>query len=313
MKVIITGASGFIGRNVLLRAPRDWSILAIYNSTTDLPAFIAEHRLAHVTAVHCDLLDPGAVTAANASFGRADAALYLAANGDPAASASRPLWDLQLNTVALVTFLERTAVDRMVYMSSGAVYDGLAGTVTPATPVNPRLPYAIAKLASERYVTFFTDVRHVLASYANVRFFGAYGPYEAPRKITTRWLRAIHAGQREFTIRGDGRNLIDLMYVDDTVDALLRLAADASFSGTVDLAGGAPVTIDQVVAAMAAAVGVEVRVRHEGAVLEYIEFRSVDSTMRDRFGFRPVVPFLEGLRRLREFLIHDADCVDHAG
>jgi len=305
MKLIVTGASGFIGRHVLLRAPRDWRILAMYNATTDLPAFVAEHRLGHVTAVQCDLLEPEAVAAACASFGGADAALYLAANGDPAASASRPLWHLQLNTVAVVTFLERAAVSRMVYLSSGAVYDGLSGPVTPATPVNPRLPYAIAKLASERYVTFFADARHALASYANVRFFGAYGPYEAPRKITTRWLRAIMAGQREFTVRGNGCNLIDFMYVDDAVDVLLRIVADGDFSGTVDLACGSPSTVDEVVRAMARAVGVEVAVRHEGHVEEYIEFRSVDTTVRDRFGGAAPIPFDTGIRRLHDFFRHE--------
>jgi len=201
----------------------------------------------------------------------------------------------------VVNVLERIAMDRMIYMSSGAVYDGLRGPVSPATPVNPLLPYAISKLASERYVAFFAERRRLLASYANVRFFGAYGPYEAPRKITTRWLRAIMDGQREFTIRGNGKNLIDFMYVDDAADALWRIVADASFSGTLDLAAGAPITIDEAVAAMARASGVEITLRHEGDVPEYIEFRSADPTMRDRFGFAPSTPFDEGIRRLHAF------------
>jgi UDP-glucose 4-epimerase len=198
----------------------------------------------------------------------------------------------------------------MVYLSSGAVYDGLAGEVTPATPVNPLLPYAIAKLASERYVAFFAERRRALASYANIRFFGAYGPHEPTRKITTRWLRAILGGEREFTIRGDGRNLIDFMYVDDAVEAMLRVVADASFSGTLDLASGTPVTINDIAASMARVLGVDVTVRHEGHVPEYIEFRSADPTMRARFGFSPVVAFDDGIRRLRDFLVserHDAD------
>ncbi len=301
MKLLLTGASGFIGRNVLLRAPRDWEIVAVYNRTTDLPAFVADRNLTRVTAVACDLVDADAVRDLGRRVGRADAVLHLAANGDPAVSAERARWDLELNTVAVVNVLERIAMDRMIYMSSGAVYDGLRGPVSPATPVNPLLPYAISKLASERYVAFFAERRRLLASYANVRFFGAYGPYEAPRKITTRWLRAIMDGQREFTIRGNGKNLIDFMYVDDAADALWRIVADASFGGTLDLAGGAPITIDEAVAAMARASGVEITLRHEGDVPEYIEFRSADPTMRDRFGFAPSTPFDEGIRRLHAF------------
>jgi UDP-glucose 4-epimerase len=305
MKLLVTGASGFIGRHVLLRAPRDWTIAAVYHHTTDLPAFVAKHGLTNVTPIACDLLSAADVDALVARTGRADAALYLAANGDPAASADRPRWDLELNTVAFVNFLERQPADRVVYMSSGAVYDGLRGPVTPATPVNPRLPYAVAKLASERYLAFFAERRHTVASYANIRLFGAYGPYEAPRKITTRWLRGIMAGAREFTIRGNGQNLIDFMYVDDAVDAMLRVVRDTSFSGTVDLAARTPVTIDAIVNVMARVAGVDLTIRHEGHVEEYIEFTSADDAMRTRFGFTPSILFDQGIQRLHDFFAHE--------
>ena len=301
MRLVLTGASGFIGRNVLLRAPRDWEIVAVAHRTPGLEAFVAEHHLPHVRVVRCDLTDAAAVRALAAGIGRADSALYLAANGDPAVSAERPRWDLESNTVALVTFLEHCPVDHFVYLSSGAVYDGLVGAVSPATPPSPRLPYAIAKLASEQYVRFFAERRHTLGSYINVRFFGAYGPYEPSRKITTRWLGALAAGQREFTLRGNGENLIDFMYVDDAVDAMLRLVQGAGTSLTVDFASGAPVSVNGVVQAMARTLGVEVTVRHHGESEEYIQFHSVDTTMRDRFGFTPTISFGDGLRRLADF------------
>jgi UDP-glucose 4-epimerase len=139
-------------------------------------------------------------------------------------------------------------------------------------------------------------------SYVNVRFFGAYGPYEAPRKVTTRWLQALAAGQREFVVRGDGENLIDFMYVDDAVDGMLTLLKAAGVRETVDFASGTPVSINQLVHAMAAVLGVPVTVGHEGEVAEYIKFRSADTTMRERFGSRPTVSFDDGLRRLSEFL-----------
>ena len=191
--------------------------------------------------VRCDLTDAAAVRALAVESGHADAGLYLAANGDPAVSAERPRWDLESNTIALLTFLEHCPIDHLVYLSSGAVYDGLIGAVSPMTPAAPRLPYAISKLASEHYVRFFSERRRTPASYINVRFFGAYGPYEPARKITTRWLLALAAGQREFTLRGDGENLIDFMYVDDAVDGMLAAGAGAAgMSTTVDSLQGAP-------------------------------------------------------------------------
>jgi UDP-glucose 4-epimerase len=302
MHLVLTGASGFIGRNVLLRAPRDWHITALANRTPGLEAFVEDHRLANVTVVRCDLTDEAATRGAARSSDPADAVLYLAANGDPAASAERPRWDLESNTLALVTFLEHWPTNHVVYVSSGAVYDGIVGAVSPATPVDPRLPYAISKLASEQYARFFCERRRSVASVITVRFFGAYGPYEPARKITTKWLLALAAGQRDFVLRGNGENLIDFMHVDDAVDGLLRLVRAAGTSLTLDFASGAPVTVNAIVAAMARAFDVDVNVRHQGHAEEYIEFHTVDPTMRERFGFAPTIGFEDGLRRLAAFL-----------
>ena len=121
-------------------------------------------------------------------------------------------------------------------MSSGAVYDGLiGGRSRPRTPVSPRLPYAISKLASEHYLRAFAERRRTVGSYINVRFFGAYGPYEPrPQDHDALDARPDGAASASSRIRGNGENLIDFMYVDDAVDGLLtadmRLRASAARS-----------------------------------------------------------------------------------
>jgi UDP-glucose 4-epimerase len=305
MRVLVTGASGFIGHNVLLRAPHEWDIVALYHRATGFDDFVQRQQLAHVRAVRCDLTDPAQVARVAREVGPFDRCLHLAANGDPAQSVTRPAWDLQLNTLALVTLLEHVGLDRLVYVSSGAVYDGLTGPVAPGSAIAPHLPYAIAKLASEQYVRTFAETRRTVGSYVNVRFFGAYGPYEPVRKITTRWMRGVIEGQREFTIRGDGENLIDFMYVDDAIDGFLRLLTHSSFTGTVDFASGCPVTVNQVARTMTEVLGVDLTIRHEGHTEEYIRFHSVDRTMRERCGFEPKVPFSVGIGRLRDFLVRE--------
>ena len=127
MKLVVTGASGFIGHNVLLRAPREWNIVAVYHSTPGLEAFVEAARASPTSGrcVRSAERKPTCSALARTIGEKPDAMLYLAANGDPAASSERPRWDLESNTVAFVTCLEHCPADHVVYLSSGAVYDGL--------------------------------------------------------------------------------------------------------------------------------------------------------------------------------------------
>jgi nucleoside-diphosphate-sugar epimerase len=308
MRVVVTGASGFIGRNICRSAPPDWDIVALYHRATDFASWVRAAGLTRVRPVACDLTSAEDTARLAGSLGPLpDAALYLAANGDPSRSVVDPRDDLEANTLALVNFLEHVHVPHLVYVSSGAVYEGLEGPVSPQAVVNPHLPYAISKLAAERYVHFFAARRGAPASYAVVRFFGAYGPFEPPRKITTRWLRAIHAGERTFTLRGDGKNLIDFMYVDDAVEGFVRLVETRGERRVLDFAVGEPRTLDELVAAMERALDVRVDLRHEGGTAEYHRFRSADPTMRTRYGFVPRVSLDDGLRRLSATLLTSRD------
>ena len=98
-------------------------------------------------------------------------------------------------------------------------------------------------------------------------------------------MRAVMAGQREFTIRGNGENLIDFMYIDDAVDGFLTMTAAKAFSGTIDFASRRPVSVNHVVSTMARLLGAEIHVAHEGHTEEFIQFHTVDTTLRERFAF----------------------------
>jgi len=306
MKLLVTGASGFVGRNVLIGMPRDWQVVATYRRDASFPEFLRAKGLVHVRAVRVDLTDERAGDAlGERSF---DACVHLAANGDPARSVEATAEDLRANALSVVNVLARCTFGHFVFFSSGAVYDGLQGEVTPASAVRPALPYAISKWAAERYVEAARKHGRIRVA-SIVRFFGAYGPYEPERKIYGRLVRRF-AFEREprFTIRGDGRNLIDAMYVDDAVAAVRAILEKPGESATFDLASGHPLTLRDLVVEAARAFGLEAEIAFEGAVPEYIEFRSADRTMAARYGFAPRVSLAEGLRRFKEWMAKGEPC-----
>lgn len=297
MRILVTGASGFIGKNLLLALPQHWQVVAQYCHSTTFPKFLTGAHLSNAVPVQVDLsTEEGAEQVAGLSS-TFDCCVFLAANGDPAVSATQPAFDLTSNTLTLVKLLEKVRLGKLIYFSSGAVYDGLSGPVTPSSVLAPRLPYAISKLASESYLKHFRHQGRLQHSVA-VRFFGAYGPYEPQRKVYSRLVRQFGISRdSRFTIRGDGKNLIDAMHVSDAVRAILILIERAAGEVTLDLYSGRPLSLTQLVEQAAGVFGLKADIRYEGHVPEYIEFRSVDRT-QEAYGFAPSVDLQTGLRDL---------------
>lgn len=300
MRLLVTGASGFIGKNFLLRAPKDWKITGTFLNALDFPDFIRSNNLENITAERCNLIDPADVNRfVKKSGNNFDAVLYLAANGNPGYSVVNPLSDLNSNTTGLINVLENIRCKRFVYISSGAVYDGLRGIVSPSSKLISTLPYAISKMASERYVQFYRWRRRTIEEYVILRFFGAFGPYEPSRKIFSRLINSIFFEKKdEFIIHGDGKNYIDAMYVEDAITGIISVLRSKEKDIIVDFACCKPITLTELCTCVGRCLGKEIKVAFEGEVAEYITFYASPDEMRRRFGFEVRVPLEEGIKKM---------------
>lgn len=310
MRLLVTGAAGFIGRNALLATSPAWDVVALYRSgTSDFLRFIAKHQLAHVQPVACDLTDERQVRQAIAQVGTTfDACLALASNTSIPDSIAHPVQDVTINVIGLLHLLQSCKIGHLVYVSSGAVYIGLHGLVSPATAVCPSLPYAISKLAAEHYIQAFVQHHGTPQQATIVRFFGAYGPYEPARKLYTKLVRRF-AFERDphFTIMGDGQNYIDAMYVEDAVAALFAVLTAPALPGVqcVDLGMGSQESVREVVVRAAHTFGLEPELQYQGATAEYIQFQIDPQTFASTYHVAPMVTLETGLQRLAAHLAHE--------
>src|SRR5437016_3126701 len=185
MRLLVVGASGFIGRNLLLGVPRSWDVHATCRNSDAFSAFLSSTHLDHVRPIQVDLRDGPAVEKALASLPRPDACVFLASDTAVRSLVSDPPKDVTNNILTVANFVKHYRGGKVVFMSSGAVYMGIEGPVSPAVSLRPSIPYAISKHASERYLQFGAE-RGWSDGWVILRFFGAYGPLEPPRKITTK-------------------------------------------------------------------------------------------------------------------------------
>ena len=221
MKIIVTGAAGFIGSHIVdacLRAGHDIEIIDNLStgSSENIPRDVTVHRI--------DIRDVLAVAEIFKTF-QPDAVCHQAAQLSVSRSVREPLLDADINCLGLLSVLDAavaTDCKRMVFASSGGVlYGDVTEPALETAPANPLSPYGITKWAGEKYLNFFAR-EHGLTSVA-LRYSNVFGPRQNPHgeagvvAIFCKQFLNGHAAH----INGDGKYVRDYVYGPDVAAANL--------------------------------------------------------------------------------------------
>ena len=257
MRIVVTGAAGFIGSTLVDRLLTDGhQVVGIDNLSTGVVTNL-EHALRYnalsprrFTFLRTDIQAPEltdivAGTNPNVIF-------HLAAQVDPGASVSDPQFDARSNVLGTINLCEasrRAGVRRIVYAASGESRYG-APTCLPvdeSTRLDPLSPYAVAKLAGEMYLRAYAEMyglAPICLALANV-----YGPRQNPHGaagVITLLGSAMITGQ-PFAVYRDGTSAHDFVYVDDVVEAFVRAGcAPIETTGTYNVGTGQHTTVTEV-------------------------------------------------------------------
>src|SRR4029077_10860757 len=228
---LISGVAGFIGSSIaraLLNAGEQ--VRGIDNFSTGKRENIAE-ILARIDFHEADLLDASAMKDACRGV---ECVFHQAAIPSVPKSVLDPLGSNQANvdgTVNILIAARDAKVRRVVYAASSAAYGD-----APSLPKheemapNPISPYAVAKLASEYYMTSF--YRCYGLETVSLRYFNIFGPRQDPASpysgVLAKFITQMLKGEQP-TIHGDGGQSRDFTYIDNVVHAnLLACKAPAS-------------------------------------------------------------------------------------
>ena len=307
MKVLLTGASGFIGKNFLELAPKDIEIIGIYNSSKDIENFIKEKNLNNVKLYKCDLTNENEVKKLFENIGNDfDYCIFLAGNVDVPLSKSNPEKDFKITVGSLINTLKNCKFNRFIYMSTAGVYDGIKGKVDVNVKLNPTVPYCISKLKAEENVKFYASKGNI-KQYVILRFGGAFGKYSKKSKFMTKLVEDVYVnGKKTIEIYGDGTNLINVMYVKDTIKALLTALKSDKSNVTCNLALE-NMTITETVNRVAKVFNKKINIKDVPKLKEqkYITF-TYDSDFNEKFDFKPDYSFEHGIKEFGEILKNES-------
>ena len=307
MKVLVTGISGFIGKNLLELASSDLEIIGIYNTSTDIRDFVNNRGLENVQLIKCDLTNIEEVQNLREKVGaEVDYCLYLAGNVNVPLSKENPVDDLNKTVVGLINFIKCfNKIKRFIFLSTAGVYDSNVGEVDINTLLNPKEPYCISKLMAEQYIKHFQSIGKI-KEYVIIRFSGAYGKY-SPKKFMTKLVKDIYVDEiREVEVYGNGTNLINVLYVNDAITALLA-GLKSDISNIVCNLGQENMTISEVVSRVSKIFGNDVKIKLTPTLKEqkYITF-NYKSDFNDFFSFKPDFSFEEGILEFGKVLKNES-------
>jgi len=311
MTVLVTGGSGFIGSHLvealLLRGAM---VRVLDNLTTGHRANLAG-ALAQpdgrgtVTFIEGDIVDRKTVQDAVTGV---EYVLHQAALPSVQRSVEDPVTSNVVNvegTLNVLLAARDAGVRRVVYASSSSVYgDSPQLPKIESMPTNPLSPYAVSKLAGEAYCRAFTRVYGVET--VSLRYFNVFGPRQDPNSlyaaVLPRFIEAL-LGKKPPVIYGDGLQSRDFTHIDNVVQAnLLALEAVGVGGETFNIACGERITLKAIIECLGEFSCQVVEPEYQAPRAGDIKHSLADTSKAEQMlGYRPAIPFREGLKRTFEF------------
>ncbi|GAO41041.1 NAD-dependent epimerase/dehydratase family protein [Flavihumibacter petaseus] len=310
-RILITGAAGNIAGSLSSRLANDpaYDLVLVDNLSTGDPANLPPpgERVRFVKADVNDQRDIGAILQAS----RFDYVFHYAAVVGVKRTLEHPVQVLRdIDGIRnILDGARNTGVSRVFFSSSSEVYGEPVHfpQSEETTPLNSRLPYAVVKNVGESFCKAYHQEYGL--PYTILRFFNTYGPGQSDDFVLPRFLlKAIR--NEDLTIYGDGSQTRTFCYVDDNVDATLRmLNSNKGLNDTINIGSDTEITMLALAEKVKALSGSSSQIVHLPALKEGDMRRRLPDISKMRSILeRPITGLDDGIRSLLQFYRSKGSC-----
>ncbi len=308
MRILVTGAAGFIGSTVTDRLIADGhAVMGIDDLSTGTMANLAAAQGGSFRFEQVDVTSPAFIEVVRGAA--PEVVCHLAAQIDVRVSVLDPLRDARLNVLGTINVLEAARLAgarKVIHTSSGGSVYGTPAVlpVDETVPVDPQSPYAASKVCGEVYLGTY---RHLYGLETTALALGnVYGPRQDPHGeagvvaiFTTAMLEA-----RPTKIFGDGTSTRDYVYVADVADAFARSTAPRTADGRrVNIGTTRQTSVRELHSLVAAAVGAPDEPALAEPRLGELQAIALDVTLaREVLGWEPATALEQGVPQTVEFI-----------
>jgi UDP-glucuronate 4-epimerase len=309
MKVLVTGAAGFIGMHCAKRLlARGDEVVGIDNLSPYYSVQLKKDRLAQLRHprfrfTELDIADAELLSRCFEEH-RPDRVLHLAAQAGVRYSLENPGSYIHTNLVGFANLLEccrHHPPQHLVYASSSSVYG--ANTELPWSESqnvdHPLSLYAATKKSNELMAHVYSHLYGLKVT--GLRFFTVYGPWGRPDMSAMLFAQAIMAG-KPIEVFNHGDMQRDFTYIDDIVEGTLRVLDRPTRYAVYNIGNHQPVNLLEYIAALERALGRKAKLEMKPMQPGDVKATYADTAaLRAAVGFAPSTPLDTGLARFAEW------------
>jgi len=311
MKILITGAAGFIGSALCQKlAINGHNVVAIDNFSTYYDVSLKKARVNELLKpLKIDVIDLDISNNVKVDSLIADSSLDVVINLAAQAGVRIPIQDtdkyVESNLVGFSNVLRSTVANKVpyfLYASSSSVYGNNAAIPYTESEQNlhPTSFYGATKLANELLTP--TLVQNSATVARGLRFFTVYGPWGRPDMAYFRMIANTVSGS-EFNFFGDGSVERDFTYIEDAVNSVVALIDELKtrkpgYSDVVNLGGGRPLSMNYLLQTVNQISKKEVRFNRQNSNANDVIKTMSDSTyIQSLIGSMPSIKLEDGIEK----------------